>query len=272
MIVIAGQPLDIDTLSAEYPSDSLEWELLRRMADSAGTYGYGSLPELTFELTLRREIVNAARSLARSRFSFAVFHKSRCNEAYWERTANGGFDLREGAVPSAAVTDIYTNGRRYATECATAILIVYYGALLETFGAERFNALFPHIYLMNWSRLDPLIREAGTPKKAADMLPGDRGYFRNSDVDPETPEWQGENVIILPGDLYYGHGIGVTRAGGIIRGLNAHRREGATESAYLMDEVGRLDFKKLAGLYDEGAARGAYPEWTLSHPRIGVIY
>ena len=272
MIVVAGQPLDIDSLTGEYPSNSLEYDLLRRMADSDGTYAYDSLSDLSFELTLRREIVAAARALARSRFSFAVFHKSRCNEEYWERTANGGFDLREGAVPSEAILDIYTNGREYATECATAILIVYYRALLETYGAERFNALFPHIYLMNWSRLDPLLRETGSPRAAADMLPGDRGYFRNPDVDPETPEWQGENVIILPDSLYYGHGIGVTRAQGIIRGLNAHRREGATQSAYLMDEVGRPDFKKLAGLYDEDAARGAYPEWGISHPRVSVMY
>ena len=168
--------------------------------------------------------------------------------------------------------DIYVNGGQYATECATAILIVYYRALLEVFGTERFNVLFPHIYLMNWTRLDPLLREAGTPRMAVDQLPGDRGYFRNPDVDPETPEWQGENVIILPDDLYYGHGIGVTRAGGIIRGLNAHRREGSTQSAYLMEEVGRPDFKRLAGLYDEGTARSAYPEWGLSHPRISVMY
>lgn len=272
MITIGGQPFDIDGLAEEYQSDSIERDVLRRMADSAGTYAYDSLSQLAFELRLRREIVNAARSLARSRFSFAVFHKSRCNETYWERTANGGFELKEGAVPSEAVMDIYVNGGKYATECATAILIVYYRALLEAYGAQRFNALFPHILLMNWSGLDPLLREAGTPKKAADQLPGDRGYFRNPDVDPETPEWQGENVIILPGDLYYGHGIGVTRAGGIIRGLNNHRREGATESAYLVDEVGRPDFKRLAGLYDEGAARSAYPEWGLSHPRISVMY
>jgi len=272
MIVVGGRPFDIDPLMEAYQPNSIEGELLRRMADSTGTYGYDSVSELTFELELRREIVDAARALSRSRFSFAVFHKSRCNETYWERTANGGFDLREGELPSEAVMDIYTNGGQYATECATAILIVYYRALLETFGAERFDALFPHIYLMNWSRLDPLLREAGTPRRAVDQLPGDRGYFRNPDVDPETPEWQGENVIILPNDLYYGHGIGLTRAAGIIRGLNAHRREGSTQSAYLMDEVGRPDFKRLAGLYDEGAARGGYPEWGLSHPRISVMY
>jgi len=272
MIAIGGQPFDIDTLADVYAPDSLEWDILGRMSDSAGTYAYDSLSDLSFELTLRREIVSAARALARSRFSFAVFHKSRCNEDYWDRTASGGFDLKEGAVPSEAVMDIYTNGGKYATECATAILVVYYRALLETYGAGRFNALFPRIHLMNWSGLDPLIREAGTPKKAADQLPGDRGYFRNPEVDPETPEWQGENVIILSDTLYYGHGIGVTRAEGIIRGLNAHRKEGATQSAYLMDEVGRPDFKKLAALYDEGAVRGAYPEWGLSHPRVSVMY
>ena len=272
MISIGGQPFAADALMDRYPRNSVEREVLGRMGESTGTYSFDYMEDLEFELLLRRETVNAARSLARSRISFATFHKSKCNPAYWERTANGGCALKEGVVPSEAVMDIYVNGGEYATECATAMIIVYYQALLAVFGKERFNALFPHIYLMNWHNLDPLLRETGSPRKVDDILPGDRGYFRNPEVDPETPEWQGENVIILPGDLYYGHGIGVTRAGGIIRGLNNHRREGATESAYLVDEVGRPDFKRLAGLYDEGAAWNAYPEWGLSHPRISVMY
>ena len=270
MIVVGGQPLDIDTL--DYPANSIEGELLRRMADSDAAYAYDTLGDLTFELGMRREIINASKALSRSRFSFAVFHKSRCNEAYWERTANGGFSLKAGAVPSEAIMDIYTNGGKYATECATAMVIVYYRALLEVYGTQRFNELCPYIYLMNWYQLEPILREVGTPRKAADILIGDRGYFRNPDVDPETPEWQGENVIVLPDNLYYGHGIGITRAEGIIRGLNAHRKEGATRSAYFMDEVGRPDFAKLAALYEEDAAESVYPGWALSHPRISVMY
>lgn len=272
MITIAGQPFDSRELMAEYRPNSVEALTLKTMADSARRYAYDTLGQLTFELALRRKIVNAAKALSRSRFSFEVFHQSRCNPAYWNRTANGGFRLKEGAVPSEAILDIYENGSKYATECATAMIIVYYKALLELFGKDKFNRVFSHIYLMNWHQLDPLIRETGTPRKVDDILPGDRGYFRNPDVDPETPWWQGENVIVLPGEMYYGHGIGVTRAEGIIRGLNAHRRQGATRSAYFMDTVSRPDFKKLAGVYYNTASRAGYGEWAMAHPRICVMY
>jgi protein-glutamine gamma-glutamyltransferase len=129
--------------------------------------------------------------------------------------------------------------------------IVYYMALLNTFGESLFNRLFRRIILMNWRSMDPLLREIGLPRKTEKMLIGDRGYFDNPDVDPETPEWQGENVIVLPGGRYYGHGIGIGTAEQIIRALNANRRENAARSAFLLDSASRPDFRRLASLFYE---------------------
>ena len=56
-----------------------------------------------------------------------------------------------------------------------------------------------------------------------DYLPGDCRYFNNPDVDPLTPEWQGENAIDLSGGMYYGHGIGIKTADKIIEILNHNR-------------------------------------------------
>ena len=86
-------------------------------------------------------------------------------------------------------------------------------------------------------------------KKRMDYIPGDRRYFVNPDVDPLTPQWQGENVIDLDGELYYGHGIGIYNAETIIKELNKNRSEGADESARLKDSAGRPNFKKLADIY-----------------------
>lgn len=246
MITVSGSSLPLSDITGEYPENSIERQLLEQMSKSTENYRYDTLDQLKFELSMRREIVNAAKQLNSSGMKFAVFHKSECNPDYWERTSNGGFLLKDGVKHSDAIRDIFNNGRKYGTECATAMVIVYYKALLEVLPEETFNRLFPSIYLMNWHKLDPLLRETGAPKPVADILLGDRCYFINPEVDPEVSELQGENVIILPGGLYYGHGIGITTADRIIRILNANRIEGATQSAHFIENsAARPDFKKL---------------------------
>lgn len=269
MITIAGSPFQISEIIGGYSENSVERQLLEQMSKSAQTYRYDTVGQLKFELTLRAEIVDAARALNRSGLRFAVFHKSECNPEYWDRTGNGGFRLKSGAKPGDAIRDIFKNGRKYATECATAMVIVYYGALLEVFSEETFNRLFSSIYLMNWHELDPLLREVGTPRRAADILLGDRCYFNNPEVDPQTPELQGENVIVLPGGLYYGHGVGIVNADRIIRMLNDNRKEGATQSAYFMeDTAARPNFKRLEEASQRVAARPSVLYWEPFPPPI----
>lgn len=246
MITIGGNRLGDAGLS--YAPDSVEHAVLSAMREGAGTYAYDTLPQLQFELLLRREIVQAATRLHRSGIGFAVFNSSRCNPAYWDRSANGGFQLKGGVSPAKAIADIFADGAEYATECATAMMIVYYGALLAVFGEARFDKIFRDIYLMNWHIADPRLKAAGTPKAAEQLLLGDRGYFANPDVDPQTPWWQGENVIVMPGGKYYGHGVGFVTAAQIIRALNGNRKADASQSAYLMESAGRPDFRRLAEL------------------------
>jgi len=250
MILIDNQPFDIAGLSGEYPENGIERQILAKMAASEEKFRYETISQLKFELLLRHEIVNAARDLNSSAFSFATFHDSKCNETYWERTGNGGFRMKNGVTASEAIGDIYQNSGRYATECATAMVILHYKALLAVFGPERFDRMFPEIYLMNWHSLDRLLKEIGRPRRTDTVLIGDRGYFSNPDVDPKTPEWQGENVIVLPDGLYYGHGIGIATAENIINALNGNRREGATREAYWNDSVSRPNFHLLTDLYE----------------------
>ena len=242
MIFISGSPFDVSEIIGDNPDNTIERQLLKTMSESAENYRYASLGQLQFELRLRRKIVETAWALYKSALSFAVFYQNKCNPVFWIRTENGGFRLKTGVKPSDAIKDMFTNGQKYATECATAMLIVYYGALLNVLPDETFNRLFPSIYLMNFHNIDPLLGAVGTPKKFADILLGDRGYFRNPDVDPKTPQWQGENVIVLPDGLFYGHGIGVADADKIIHELNLNRRPGASRTAYLIDAAARPDF------------------------------
>lgn len=260
MIQIDGRPLEAEELMPRFSHKAPEREILKILLGSQETYHYDSLEQLLFELTLRGEIIHAANALYKSGMGFEVFRNSRCNEEFWERRRDGGFALRKEVKPADAIRDIFKNGRKYGTECATAMMILYYKALLEVFGDEAFNRLFPQIYLMNWHKVDPLLREVGLPHRAKDYLPGDRRYFANPDVNPETPQWQGENVIDLGGGIFYGHGVGRNTADYFINALNGNRKEDAGREAYLMDKAARPDFSRLYIIYQRDTVPRGEPE------------
>src|SRR5690242_9781799 len=79
-------------------------------SQSPYTYTYASWAQLKFELSFREKIIEAARALLAAKVGFTVFAKARCNWKYWLRTPQGGFQLRPGALPSAAIRDIFVSG------------------------------------------------------------------------------------------------------------------------------------------------------------------
>jgi protein-glutamine gamma-glutamyltransferase len=239
-------------LYQQWSLTGMEKAIIEAKSASAKTYDYASQHELQFELSLRKEIVSSANALYRSGASFATFAESRCNDHYWELSRVGGFKLKEGVKPVDGINDIYTNGSKYAFECAVAMIIVYYKAVLESLNEEAFNKLFNRLYLFSWNYDEDLSLSSYKP---ADVFPGDVRYFKNPDVDPKTPEWQGENVVDLGNGMYYGHGIGIKNAAQMIKALNKNRKPGAAQSAFLMDQVTRPDFKRIAGFADTGSTR-----------------
>jgi protein-glutamine gamma-glutamyltransferase len=248
MIRISNKTFDPSNLKDEYKSDSIERKIIDIMSTSTTVYRYQSIEDLKFEIKLRISIISASRELNDSRFAFRVFRQSMCNTDYWIRTDEGGFLLRDDVKPSDGIKDIFINSSKYGNECATAIVIVYYKAVLNIFPVDLFNEMFPKIHLMNWHYIDDDLR-IGYYKGQSDYLPGDCRYFKNPEVNPLTPQWQGENAIDLSDGTYYGHGIGIRNAEGIIEALNTRRKEGATESAYLVDSATRLDFNYLSHKY-----------------------
>ncbi|MFD2114702.1 protein-glutamine gamma-glutamyltransferase [Paenibacillus yanchengensis] len=240
MIVISGG--DVSQIDPRMLSD-LEWNIVRSKQASSNVYHYPSLDALLFELKMRTQIVEAAKAMYRSGVGFADFHNSRSNPQYWIRTQNGGFLLRPGVTPSAGIRDIYTQGYKYAFECAGAIIINLYKAVLETIGDRAFNYYFQNLYLRDWQHDSDLKLTYSYNNR--DVYPGDVLYFRNPDVNPATPEWQGENVILLDRNLYYGHGVGIGTSEDIIAALNRARRPGSRRSAYLDNLVVRPDFEAI---------------------------
>jgi len=249
MIIISSDIVKANVFINKYKPSDIERAVITKMGSSKERYEYNSLNQLQFELKLRENIVIAARKLNQGDMSFTSFRKSICNLDYWDRSEEGGFILKKGIAPSDAIRDISINSSKYGTECATAMVIVYYQALLSIFKDKLFNEIFPEIHLMNWHYINSILEDIGYIEKRIDYFAGDRLYFNNPEVDPVNPEWQGENVIDLGGGLYFGHGIGILNADAMISELNKYRIKDAKTSAFLLDVAARPNFKSLSNVY-----------------------
>lgn len=147
--------------------------------------------------------------------------------------------------PHDGIRDIFTNGHLYAFECATAVVIILYKAILESMDPKQFDSLFSDLLLYDW-HLNSNLRLKKRLDPAGEAVEGDILYYHNPDYDPSTPWWRGENVIKLDQNLYYGHGIGIKSAEAIITELNSTRKSGSTQTAFLDDRFDQLDFAFLS--------------------------
>src|SRR5206468_1319157 len=124
---------------------------------------------------LRSNIVKASYDLNRADPEFSTFAKSKCNPRYWELTEDGGFLIKSGILPSTGIRDIFRHGSLYAFECATAMVIVLYKAMLDTISEDTFNRLFPRLLLWDGHYDADLKIES---MDEFDPLPGDIRYIR----------------------------------------------------------------------------------------------
>lgn len=236
--MIAGVQMPVDT-SFWSPVAAGTYRL---KAASPVVFSYRSLHHLRFEMETRAAIVAAAEMLSRSGMRFADFPFARCNERLWTLTNLGGFRIRDGVPPAAGIRDIFANGPMYATECATATVIAVYKGVLDSIRESDFNRVFAGVLLYNW-HLDNDLR---LTQRTGEAFPGDLQYFNNPDVNPETPQWRGENVVKIWENLYYGHPVGIVSGEAVIDGLNRVRRPFSFVSAYLTDMVLQPDYAYLS--------------------------
>lgn len=203
-------------------------------------FNYNTLHELKFELFLRDSIIQTSFLLNDSNVVFAPFKLSRFNQDMWIHTEKG-YLLKTTISPSIGIKDIFLNSQKYAFECSTAIIIIYYKAVLESIKEEYFNILFQNLFVWDWNYDKDLgiITQIGN-----DFIPGDVVYFFNPDYD--NPVWMGENAVFLGNDLYFGHGIGVRSSEDMIKELNKLRKEGAEKSAFLLSQHSRLNYNFLS--------------------------
>jgi protein-glutamine gamma-glutamyltransferase len=242
--------------------------IINQMNQYQVRYSFFSYDHLQFDLHLRQSIIQAARDLFASKAKFTTFDKAKCNERFWRLTDQGGFKLKWGNLPSDAIRDIFQNGTLYGFECATAMVIIFYKAVLDSINLDQFNRIYQGMYLRDWQSDDdlPIYTRRGN-----DFLPGDCLYFNNPQFDPNKPQWRGENVIDLGNGLYFGHGIGIKTSEGMIESLNKKRKPYATESAYLLSQMTRLDDNYLFQFSNGDHQRSNTPNFITTNKVVGKI-
>lgn len=239
MIQISGVPFQPNE---NWQLGSIEKIIIQQMQDTPVNYSYYSVDELLFELKLRKNIIKSANEMNQGKAVFATFATARCNPRYWQLTRAGGFLLRPDVRPSDAILDIFHNSSLYAFECATAIPIIYYHAILNSIGSYLFNSLFQNLYLYSWhTDIDLGI----ITFYSHHLLPGDVVYVNNPDFDPKTPWFRGLNAVVLNDGRFFGHGFNIRTVEEMIEILNEKRKPGSHLSAYVSRLVTRPSFKYL---------------------------
>ncbi|MBS4203410.1 protein-glutamine gamma-glutamyltransferase [Lederbergia citrea] len=221
---------------------SIEKTIIQQMQNAPVFYSYYSENELLFELKVRKNIIQSAKEMNKSQAKFTTFVNARCNPRYWQLTKAGGFLLRPDVPPADAILDIYRNSSLYGFECATAIPIIYYHAILNSIGSNLFNSLFLNLYLYSWHTDTDV---AIITFYSNYFLPGDVMYVNNPDFDRKTPQFRGINAVLLNDGRLFGHGFNIRTSQEMIQILNKKRKTDSHQSAYITKLVTRPSFKYL---------------------------
>ena len=199
----------------------------------------------TEELAFRAHVVHAAKALAAGGASFAgSADGDKVNKDLWTMGFGGRIQVRkfmpDGSIgkPADALRDIFTNGRAYGFECATAMMVIYHKAILDHVGDKAFNEMFSEpkqLAFFRWSiEDDDFLDVKKLVHKPMPLQPGSHYYYTNPDASAENSAFGGENVLYLGAGEFYAHGI-VGSSGtyivsekDIMDTLSALRRHGAT--------------------------------------------
>lgn len=200
------------------------------------------------QVRIQAHVVDAANQMNDAAIDFAA-RNFRVNQQYWWVGYGGKMGVRFGQRPSAALADIFNNGRAYSMECATATLATFYKAILDRIGPDDFDKQFPRLQLYRWRIQAPAFEAAKRQERLGGMLPGDYTYYVNPEVAPENAAFAGENVIDVGDGLFFGHGIGIVSESELLDELDSMRSAGATKKAYRARGAQfRLDGETIAAM------------------------
>ena len=85
MIQISGIPFKQND---KWQLGSIEKTIIQQMQSAPVIYSYYSEDELLFELKLRKNIIQSAKEMDKSKAVFTIFVYARCNPRYWQLTSS----------------------------------------------------------------------------------------------------------------------------------------------------------------------------------------
>lgn len=261
--VLTGHLKDAQLLDANF-NGRFDSDDLIFSADAQGQVNVKRIgAALRDRVAIGAAVVDAAYAMDSANHRFGG--QPQANETYWRVPTNpvsgaSRMLVRDGVRPSAALQDMFENPGDYRFECASAIVIIRYKAIMDLIGKADFDRIMTDMIVGAWkqeadsealwkiSRTGPTKTPPVDPSAIPEVPPGEYTYFRNWDVSKEGFDagWQGENVIALGDGLYYGHPFGVVSDDEIIKHLNQNRKAGSTQSATLLNlraRIGRDVFK-----------------------------
>lgn len=260
--VLAGHLENAKLLDANFDG-RLDRDDLIFTRDAAGKVDVKRIGQaLCDRVRIGAAMVDAAHAMARANHEFGDL---RANPKFFRPESGrdwgdplGTMHLKPGARPSEAIRDIFESPEKYSFECATALVILRYKAILDLIGERDFDRICKDLKIGPWVQENDAARAWKVRGKAQDgskvaaserdvkkdLRPGDYTYFKNWSVSLKgyNEGWQGENVIFLGNGKYYGHPFGIVSAKEIVDHLNEHRRKEANvKSASLLDVRASVD-------------------------------
>lgn len=215
--------------------------------DAAGQVNVRQLGQALCErVRIGAAMTSACEDMGRARHAFALLDDQSFSRTHWQQEGGGTFHVRDGVRPSQALRDVFAHPDAYRFECATALVLVHYKAMLELVGDDDFDRMCPRLRVGPWETDEAFVRHTrsegdsaveASEERRRHFRAGDYGYIKNWDVSEKGARagWQGENVIALGDGRFYGHPFGVTTEDSIVQHLNTHRVEGAARPAGLLD-------------------------------------
>lgn len=254
--VLAGHLKGAKLLDANFDG-KLDKKDLVFTKDSAGKVSVKTIGQaLCDRVRIGAAMVDAAHAMGAAKHEFDG--KLTANPQVWKVSGNpmGTMKPKAGVKPSDAIGDVFANPDKYSFECATALVVLRYKAILDLVGPKDFDRICGDLKIGPWVQEDHADKAwkvrgkgedgktAATDKDKADLKPGDYTYFKNWSVSLPgyNAGWQGENVIFLGDGMYYGHPFGIVSAEEIVDSLNEWRRTGRNiKSASLLDLRASVD-------------------------------
>jgi hypothetical protein len=207
--------------------------------------------------------MNNDRCRGKARFNYPYHTKDReyrMPASHWEparanpkkpgQSESMNFSTKQGIKPSDAIEALFEGTDcPILIECLTAMYIVYYKALVECFGAEKFDMIFRDGIRVapNRSRVQDYLT-VGCRNNPGELKRGDWVYFFNHPNylrrHPNSlgNAWQGENALVVGSDKYEGFGVSERSAEEITRELfqqynMAPTRYDSQKDQYVPDEA-----------------------------------